>query len=62
MGRSSHNRFVNQRILKVHFPYCTEEEMSLMNEALNSAFNDIQTNATLKKSLDVYKATHKKVL
>uniref|UniRef100_A0A915C8K2 Uncharacterized protein n=1 Tax=Parascaris univalens TaxID=6257 RepID=A0A915C8K2_PARUN len=46
---------------KVHFPYCTEEEMSLMNEALNSAFNDIQTNATLKKSLDVYKTTHKKL-
>ncbi|KHN79662.1 hypothetical protein Tcan_11781, partial [Toxocara canis] len=46
---------------KVQFPYCTEKEMSLMNETLNSAFNDIQTNSTLKKALDVYKATHKKL-
>ncbi|VDK56326.1 unnamed protein product [Anisakis simplex] len=46
---------------KVQFPYCTEEEMSTMNETLNSAFSDIQSNSTLKKALDVYKNVHKKL-
>uniref|UniRef100_A0A914XMV8 Uncharacterized protein n=1 Tax=Plectus sambesii TaxID=2011161 RepID=A0A914XMV8_9BILA len=46
---------------KVQFPYCTEEEMANLESTVNSAFNDIQTNATLKKALTVYKYTHKKV-
>uniref|UniRef100_A0A0N5A8W4 DUF4200 domain-containing protein n=1 Tax=Syphacia muris TaxID=451379 RepID=A0A0N5A8W4_9BILA len=46
---------------KVKFPYCTEEEMEEMDRTINLSFNDIQSNATLKKALTVYKHTHKKV-
>ncbi|VDD96057.1 unnamed protein product [Enterobius vermicularis] len=46
---------------KVKFPYCTEEEMAEMEKTINTAFNDIQSNETLKKALSVYKHTHKKV-
>ena len=48
--------------LKVKFPYCTEDEMAEMERTINTAFSDIQSNATLKKALTVYKHTHKKVM
>ncbi|TKR93070.1 hypothetical protein L596_007598 [Steinernema carpocapsae] len=46
---------------KVNFPYATEEEMAAMEVTVNSAFNDIQTDDSLKKALVVYQATHKKI-
>uniref|UniRef100_A0A1I8A967 DUF4200 domain-containing protein n=1 Tax=Steinernema glaseri TaxID=37863 RepID=A0A1I8A967_9BILA len=46
---------------KVNFPYATEEEMATMETTVNGAFNDIQTNESLKKSLGVYQTTHKKI-
>lgn len=35
--------------------------MAAMEQAIQNAFNDIQSNASLKKALNVYQATHKKV-
>ncbi|VDN60576.1 unnamed protein product [Dracunculus medinensis] len=46
---------------KVQFPYCTKEEMFAMEEALNNAFNDIETDETLNDALSVYETTHKKL-
>lgn len=46
---------------RVKFPYATEEEMSLMEQAIQNAFTDIQSNANLKKALGVYQSTHKKI-
>ncbi|KAH7680345.1 Protein W03G9.7, partial [Aphelenchoides avenae] len=46
---------------RVKFPYATEEEMAQMEQAIQNAFNDIQSNASLKKALNVYQTTHKKV-
>jgi hypothetical protein len=46
---------------KVKFPYCTEEEMAVLESTVNSAFNDVQSDVTLKKALQVYTTTHKKV-
>lgn len=48
--------------LQVQFPYCTKEEMFAMEEALNNAFNDIETDETLNDALSVYETTHKKVI
>jgi hypothetical protein len=39
---------------RVKFPYATEEEMTLMEQAIQNAFTDIQSNASLKKALGVY--------
>ncbi|KAI6174898.1 hypothetical protein M3Y97_00972500 [Aphelenchoides bicaudatus] len=46
---------------RVKFPYATEEEMALMEQAIQNAFTDIQSNASLKKALGVYQNTHKKI-
>lgn len=46
---------------RVRFPYATEEEMQLMEQAIHTSFSDIQSNASLKKALTVYQNTHKKV-
>jgi hypothetical protein len=34
---------------RVKFPYGTEEEMQQMENALQTAFNDVQSNAALKR-------------
>lgn len=36
--------------------------MFAMEEALNNAFNDIETDETLNDALSVYETTHKKVI
>ncbi|KAI1723069.1 CILiary localization [Ditylenchus destructor] len=46
---------------RVKFPYATEEEMTLMEQAIQNAFNDIQSNASLQRAHNVYQSTHKKV-
>ena len=46
---------------RVKFPYATEEEMTLMEQTIQNAFNDIQSDASLKKALYVYQITHKKI-
>uniref|UniRef100_A0AC34QW89 Uncharacterized protein n=1 Tax=Panagrolaimus sp. JU765 TaxID=591449 RepID=A0AC34QW89_9BILA len=46
---------------RVKFPYATEEEMAAMEQAIQNSFNDIQSNASLKKALNVYQNTHKKI-
>ena len=46
---------------RVKFPYATEEEMATMEQAIQNAFNDIQSNSNLKKALTVYQNTHKKI-
>jgi hypothetical protein len=46
---------------RVKFPYATEEEMNLMEQAIQNAFSDIQSNPSLKKALGVYQSTHKKI-
>uniref|UniRef100_A0AC35G3C6 Uncharacterized protein n=1 Tax=Panagrolaimus sp. PS1159 TaxID=55785 RepID=A0AC35G3C6_9BILA len=46
---------------RVKFPYATEEEMTTMEQAIQNAFNDIQSNSNLKKALTVYQNTHKKI-
>lgn len=35
--------------------------MALMEQAIQNAFTDIQSNASLKKALGVYQSTHKKI-
>lgn len=47
--------------LQVKFPYCTEEEMANLEQTVNHAFTDIQTNSNLGKAMEVYQYTHKKV-
>lgn len=46
---------------RVKFPYATEDEMNVMEQAIQSAFTDIQSNSSLKKALTVYQSTHKKI-
>ncbi|KAE9551223.1 hypothetical protein FO519_005572, partial [Halicephalobus sp. NKZ332] len=46
---------------RVKFPYATEDEMQLMESAIQSAFSDIQSDNNLKKALNVYQNTHKKI-
>ncbi|KAI6202414.1 hypothetical protein M3Y96_00946000 [Aphelenchoides besseyi] len=46
---------------RVKFPYATKAEMQDMEKAIHSAFNSIQSNETLNKSLAVYQKTHEKV-
>lgn len=48
-------------MLQVKFPYCTEDEMQTMENTVNNAFTDIQSNSAFNKALDVYNNTHKKV-
>lgn len=35
--------------------------MEIMEKAIQTAFTDIQSNASLKKALGVYQSTHKKI-
>ena len=35
--------------------------MATMEQAIQNAFNDIQSDSSLKKALSVYQTTHKKV-
>uniref|UniRef100_A0A915DQ38 Uncharacterized protein n=1 Tax=Ditylenchus dipsaci TaxID=166011 RepID=A0A915DQ38_9BILA len=46
---------------RVKFPYATEEEMALMEQTIHNSFNDIQSNTSLRKALNVYQTTHRKV-
>ncbi|KAI6233822.1 hypothetical protein M3Y99_00873700 [Aphelenchoides fujianensis] len=47
---------------RVKFPYATQEEMRQMERAIHTAFTvDIQSDSTLKKSLEVYQKTHEKL-
>ncbi|CAJ0963906.1 unnamed protein product, partial [Mesorhabditis belari] len=46
---------------KVQFPYATEDEMTQMENTVNSAFKDVQNDSTIDKAARMFQETHVRI-